>query len=267
MSTSGSGGDGEGATGGGSELGGGVRAASGRVGRTSVWVSGIDTGRAGVSVSGGVSISGAGSAGAAGVTGMKVGGGVKSGEAGMEGGRVISATALESGMVGMFGRRASGAWLSGTRAVSSKAEGTGMRGASTGTSEVGASRMGSAGTSADSFFADFFKPRKSFLDGVVLGGGVACTSSAVLFFTFFSFLGFGDGESLMSFSFPPLDAFSLLFFIFPSLLSFPLELVGRRGFLLSFLSSLKTTLGATAVLPSRLWLMEVSREGRAPAGR
>lgn len=152
----------------------------------------------------------------------------------------------------MLGRRALGA--------SPLSEGTGISGACPGSSEVGVSRMGYACHNVESLFV-FLKPRNPFFPVVALGGGVAATRSAVLPFLSLPFFSLGSSSS---FSLLPLVALSLPFLSFPSLLSF---LVCRRGFLLSSFSSLKTTVGAAAVLPSRVWLMEVSREGRAPAGR
>lgn len=146
---------------------------------SSFWLAGLEPGRAGVSVSSGVSLSGVGTLGA-GTSGIKAGGGVKAGQAGMVKGGGISTAALESGIVGMFGTRAFGAEVSGP-GDATKSDGTGMSGACTARSELGASRMGSAGTSTESLFEDFLKPRKPFLV-VALGGGVAGTSSAVLSF-------------------------------------------------------------------------------------
>lgn len=281
ISGSGGGGDGVEASGGGPEmarLGGGVGTALGGLGMISFWLAGLETGRAGVSISSVVSLSGVGTLGA-GISGIKAGGGVKSGEAGMVEGGVIS-SAAKSGKVGMFGRRAFGAEIAGSSGESSMSEGIGISGAGPGMSELGVSRMGSAVNSTESLFDGFLKPRKPFFFSVLaLGGGAAGTSSAVRSFCatgstkgsflslLFSFFCFSSDESSSSFSLLPFVDLSLPFFSFPSLLSFPLELVWMVGFLLSFFSSLKTTLGANNVFPSRVWLMEVSREGRAPAGR
>lgn len=152
----------------------------GGLGMNSFRLAGLELGRTGVSVSSGVSLSGVGTLGA-GTSGIKAGGGVKAGQAGMPKGGGISTVALESGIVGMFGRRAFGVEVSGPGDATPKSDGTGMSGACTVTSELGASRMGSAGTSTDSLF-DFLKPRKPFLVVVALGGGKAGTSSAVLSF-------------------------------------------------------------------------------------
>lgn len=97
---------------------------------------------------------------------------------------MTSIVALGSGRVGMFGRRAFGAEVSlGSSPVSAKSEGTGISGAGPEISELGKSRMWSAGASTESLFDDFLKPRKPFFFGVVaLGGGVTGTSSAVLSF-------------------------------------------------------------------------------------
>lgn len=178
--------------------GGGVGAVLGGLGINSFWLAGLELGRAGVSVSSGVSLSGDGTLGA-GTSGIKVGGGVKAGQVGIVKGGGISTAALESGKVGTFGRRAFGVEVSGPGDATPESDGTGMSGACTVTSELGVSRMGSAGTSTESLFDDFLKPRKPFLVVVALGGGVAGTSSAVLsfgaanrdFFSLpFSFFGF-----------------------------------------------------------------------------
>ncbi len=142
----------------------------------SFWLAGLEMGRAGVSISGEVSLSGVGTSGS-GIAGIKAGGGMKSGEAELVEGGVISTTELESGKVGVFDNRAVVVGISGSAGVS---EGTGISGACPGSSVLGVSKMGSAGTSTESLF-DFLKPRKPFLfDVVALGGGVAGTSSAVL---------------------------------------------------------------------------------------
>lgn len=174
----------EASTGGPEEIvrsGGGVGAELGGLGMKSFWLAGLEPGRAAVSVSSGVSLSGVGTSGA-GTSGIKAGGGVNAGQAGMVRGGGISTAALESGIVGMFGRRAFGVEVSGPGDATPKSEGTGMSGACTVMSELGVSRMGSAGTSTESLFDDFLKPRKPFLVVVALGGGVAGTSSAVLSF-------------------------------------------------------------------------------------
>lgn len=148
----------------------------GGLGMISFWLAGLETGRAGVSISSGVSRSGVGT----GVSGIKAGGGLKAGEAGIVEGGVISTAALESGKVGMFGRRAFGVEVSGPGGAPPMSDGTGISGACPATSELGVSRMGSAGTSTESLFVDFLKPRKPFFVVVGLGGGMAGTSSAVL---------------------------------------------------------------------------------------
>lgn len=223
---------------------------------------------AGVSISSGVSLSRTAGAGTSGIT---AGTWVKSGEAGIMKGGAVSIVVLESGEVGKFVNMAFGAEILGSGDLSPKSEVTGMSGAVPGMSELGVSKMGSVVIFNESLFNDFFKLRKPiFFDAVALGGGVAGTSSAVLTFggagSFLSFFGFRYDESPSSLSLLPL-VLSLPNFSFPSLLSFPLEVAWIRGFLLSFISFLKTTLGARFVFPSMLWLMEVSREGRAPAGR
>lgn len=240
-------------------LGGGVERVMGGLGGVSLCQGGMKTGREGVSSGRAVSLTGAGATGV-GLSGINAGGGVKAGQSGIEEGGAISTGDAASGMAGMMGRRALEGEASCSGFVSPLSGGTGISGACPGSSEVGASRMESAWTNAESFFV-FLKPRKPFFPVVALGGGVAATSSAVLPFLSLSFFCLG---SSFSFSLLPLVSLSLPFFSFPSLLSF---FVGRRGFLLSSFSSLKTTLGATTVLFSRVWLMVVSREGRAPAGR
>lgn len=221
-----------------------------------VWLSltGAETGGEAASNGGPVSLPGFGGAGV-GLSGMNAGGGVKAGQSGMKEGGAISTGEPASGT----GRRALGVDGSGGSA-STLSGGTGISGAGPGLSEEGVSRMGLAWGSTESFFV-FLKPRKFFFTVAGLGGGVAGTSSAVLTFLSLPLLSLG---SSCSFSLLPFKVLSLVFFSFPSLFSF---LTCNRGFLLSSFSSLKTTRGATAVLPSRVWLMEVSREGRAPTGR
>lgn len=116
---------------------------------------------------------------------------MNSGESGLGEGGVTSSATLVSSKVGMSGGGTSASEINGSGEVSLNSEGTGMSGMGPETSEVGVSRMGSAGTSTDSFFADFLNPRKPFFfDVVALGGGVAGTSSAEVSFDecFFSLL-------------------------------------------------------------------------------
>lgn len=199
-----------------------------------------------------------------GLSGIKAGGGVKAGQAGIMEGVAISTAELEACIVGMFGSRTFGVEVSGPAGKSPLSEGTGISGACLGPSELGVSRIESAQTSTESLF-DFLKPRKPFFV-VPLGGGAAGTSSALPIFLFLLFFCFWSNESSSSFSLLPFVDLSLSFFSFASFFSF-LVLVSNKGFLLSTLSSLKTTFGAIGVLPSRVWWMDVSREGRAPAGR